>query len=106
MRLQGHDTFTDHELLPEQTPNDHHRQAYANRIHINATSIPGSSTTPVNVALDAAGHSIAWGVIHGTQNLDIAGYEGAFFWARDAVVKSSSVSMRRYGVSSYPGSYV
>jgi hypothetical protein len=106
MRVGSRDVLTDHAQLPNQTAHDHHNSAYADRILINSVSIPASGDTEVRIALDKTGYRMVWGVLRGTQTVDIQGHEGLFFLARDATAKSSSIGIRRYGAGGYPTSYV
>lgn len=106
MRLAEHDVLTDHALLADVGPDDHHAQAAAARVLVNSQTIgPGSYS--LRVDLGRTGCRVLRAVLRGTINVDIQGHTGVFVLGTATAAQSCSFGLAPYpsGSQSYMGGY-
>jgi len=106
MRLNGRQIVTDHDLMLNQGPDDHHNQATSYTILVNSLSIaPGAYQYRVSVGL---GFKCVETSLRGPELVDIQGAVGFWGVATDTAGQSGGESIRPYGggyYTSYMGAY-
>lgn len=106
MRLTGKDVVTDHSLLTNIGPEDHHVTAVTAKTIVNSLAI-GPGTYQHRVALGKTGCRTVQGVIRGDVSVDIQGHTGVWFMGTATAQQSSAIGLRPYpsGAQSYVGGY-
>ena len=107
MRLDDTGIVSDHDLLLDVGPNDHHDQAESWTVQLDGvTASPG--TYEARIALATGNHKTVLGVLRGQQIVDIRGHVGAVLVGSDSSANSMGISIQPYGGSyttSYLGAY-
>jgi len=106
MRLNGRDVFTDHTLLTDVGPDNHHPAVAVAQILVNATSIPPGAYN-LSIPLGKTGCQTLRAILRGVANIDIQGHEGVFCVGGPSSAQSGSIGIVPYpgGVTSYMGGY-
>jgi len=106
LRLEGKGKLADHDLTNGIGEHDHHPRGQSFRVLINNQSIPGSSAYEHRVSLGREGHKTIRAVLRGNQNVDIQGHTGCVLIGTDTSQECTGFSIKPYGGSGYPISYM
>jgi len=106
MRLEAHDVLTDHALLADVGPNDHHAQAASAKVIVNSQAI-GPGAYQLRVDLGRTGCKVLRAILRGEASVDLQGHEGVFVLGGATSGNSQALGLVPYpsGVQSYMGGY-
>lgn len=105
MRLDR-SVVTDHDLLQDVSPHDHHPAVETFSLAINSQAIGALSAYQWKSPVLQAGHKVVRLILRGNEAVNIQGHVGVFVVASDVAAACSAIGLKPYGAGGYYTSYM
>jgi len=106
MRIDQKRVVTDHDLMTEVLPDDHHGQVESYTLAINSQAIAALSAWEHRASLATADHKTLRAILRGYKSMDIQGHEGCFVLGTDTSAECTGIGLQPYGAGGYVTSYM